>query len=341
MMFTFIQFQYLPSLSQFFNRRINVGIQKFRVVTTIKMVGGITSYPQPGEIHKGFLIQKVIATTHNADVFDATRLSDNFPCVVKVIRRMNIEAEHELNVFKSMDSPYIIKPIASFEIRAPSTCPDYVFLPSKRCIVFPKADLSDVHNVLCSLSHREIMSEEFLLKFMFSSISAISHMNERGLMHRDIKPENFVVMHDKPTPADIKLIDMGLVGSIKEPEVIICNIDGEEDNELDAWQACEREVVGTPEYAAPEVQTGHYGPQCDIFSLGATLFVMATKRLPFQAPTASALQAQKMGGAYFDERVWRHYSPLLRETVARMMDPNPEQRITIDELLRSQLFDAI
>lgn len=42
---------------------------------------------------------------------------------------------------------------------------------------------------------------------------------------------------------------------------------------------------GTPEYCAPEVLSGKYGLECDIWSLGILLFVMLAGRFPFKGRT--------------------------------------------------------
>lgn len=40
-------------------------------------------------------------------------------------------------------------------------------------------------------------------------------------------------------------------------------------------------MIGTPFFIAPEVFTGIYGKECDIWSLGITLFYLATGKLPY------------------------------------------------------------
>lgn len=98
---------------------------------------------------------------------------------------------------------------------------------------------------------------------------AISH--QAGLVHRDIKPGNLLL-----TPqGQVKITDFGIA---RAADALALTKIGE--------------VLGTPQYLAPEQAEGLTAtPASDVYALGAVLFTMLAGRPPFQAgsPVATAL----------------------------------------------------
>ena len=100
--------------------------------------------------------------------------------------------------------------------------------------------------------------------------SALAHAHDVGFIHRDIKPKNIMITKD----GTVKLADLGLARALSDTAAA----------EAEAGRA-----YGTPFYISPEQIRGkvELGPQADIYGLGATLYHMATGRVPFKGKSPS------------------------------------------------------
>ncbi|KAF4379340.1 hypothetical protein F8388_013558 [Cannabis sativa] len=96
-------------------------------------------------------------------------------------------------------------------------------------------------------------------------------------------------------------------------------------------------LCGTPAYAAPENlnQRGYDGAKIDVWSCGVVLFVLTVSYLPFNDGNLMALYKKIYKGEY---RCPRWMSPDLKRFLSRLLETNPETRITIDEILKDPWF---
>jgi serine/threonine-protein kinase len=100
---------------------------------------------------------------------------------------------------------------------------------------------------------------------------AIGYAHGRGVVHRDVKPSNLFVARTEIGEETVKLIDLG-VASIGEYDV------APEGPKL----THAREVLGTPEYMAPEQLWGQGVDQrTDVYAIGMSLFECLTGEVPY------------------------------------------------------------
>ena len=106
--------------------------------------------------------------------------------------------------------------------------------------------------------------------------NALEYAQRQGVIHRDIKPANILMQSE----GDIKIADFGSA-LIENPHV--------------SQQMTQVAGVGSPAYMSPEqIQDQPLNHQTDIYSLGVTLYVLLTGRMPFHADNSYSLLYQIM-----------------------------------------------
>jgi len=148
-------------------------------------------------------------------------------------------------------------------------------------------------------------------------ISALHYLHKNNIVHRDIKPENMLIESSTNT---LKLSDFGVSQFT----------DGEDDYFED--------TTGTPAFYPPEsCKVGRtYGRAADVWACGITLFIMLFGRLPFK-PQSGHPGAKLYSLFTSIEKEGITLPPDteedLRNLFARVLDKNPDTRITTEELL--------
>ncbi len=94
---------------------------------------------------------------------------------------------------------------------------------------------------------------------------ALGRVHALGFVHRDVKPDNIFITTQPDGHALVKLLDFGVAEAVKP--------DG-----------TRRQVVGTPEYMAPEILFGSapLDARVDIYALGVVAFECLTGGTPFK-----------------------------------------------------------
>jgi eukaryotic-like serine/threonine-protein kinase len=109
------------------------------------------------------------------------------------------------------------------------------------------------------------MSEEEAIRVVTLVAQGLQNAHKQGMIHRDVKPDNILLTPD----GQVKLTDLGLVKEV--------------DADLNLTRT--GRGLGTPHFMSPEQfrNAKKADVRCDIYSLGATLYMMVTGELPFKS----------------------------------------------------------
>ncbi|KAA3454635.1 CBL-interacting serine/threonine-protein kinase 14-like [Gossypium australe] len=160
-------------------------------------------------------------------------------------------------------------------------------------------------------------SEDLSRRYFQQLISAVRFCHSRGVFHRDLKPENLLLDENW----NLKITDFGLSAVTDQirPDGLL------------------HTLCGTPAYVAPEIlaKKGYDGAKVDVWSCGIVLYVLHAGYLPFNDPNLMVMYRRIYKGEF---RFPKWTSPDLRRFLSRLLDTNPETRITVDEIITDPWF---
>jgi serine/threonine protein kinase len=149
---------------------------------------------------------------------------------------------------------------------------------------------------------------------------ACAHNN--GIVHRDIKPANLL----RDAGGVVKVADLGLV-----------RLSGPESNGVNASMTQAGNLLGTPDYMAPEqaMDSATVDHRVDIYSLGCTLFFLLAGRPAYLAGSLMALLLKHRDAPIPSLREARADAPAaLDDLYQRMVAKTPDDRVaTMDEVV--------
>ena len=195
--------------------------------------------------------------------------------------------------------------------------------------VFLVMDFIDGQTARQVLDRKGLIPVPQALQLVHDAALGMQAAHERGIVHRDIKPENILVAND----GRVLLADLGLAkasGSrVSDSRMPITRMGL---------------LLGTPEYMSPEQWDigAHITPRSDIWSMGVTLWVLLTRRSPFEDADLGPLAKKIKEAPLPDIHTIR---PDVPEKVAAIlyhcMAKNPQRRYMNTAALVSALNQAM
>ena len=243
--------------------------------------------------------------------FLCQKQNSNLKCVIKQILIEGMNQKEKNDVFNEaiilgkLDHQNIIKLFEVFESKVPNHSLN---------IVTEYADDGDLSEKI-KLRDNKPFSESEILDYFTQICLALKHIHEKKIIHRDLKSGNIFLMKS----GLVKLGDFGIAKRFQ--------------NTMDKAKT----MVGTPYYLSPEIfENKPYDSKSDIWSLGILLYEMMALKMPFIANSLPMLSVKIMKGNYPPPP--SIYSKELREIVDKCLKIKPDNRPTIQEILKMPII---
>ncbi|MFN8528451.1 MAG: protein kinase [Anaerolineae bacterium] len=210
-----------------------------------------------GKRFGGYEILGLIGKGGMATVYRAHQVSMNRTVALKVLPRQFVEDENYLMRFNRE-----VKIVAQLEHRNIVPVHDYGEEDRQPYIVMRYMGGGSVDDML----NEGPLPLSKIVSILDQIAPALDYAHSRGVLHRDIKPSN-VLMDDN---GGAYLTDFGIARIMGDHTLSVAT----------------QGVIGTPSYMSPEQAQGQdLDNRSDLYSLGVTLFEMATGRRPFESET--------------------------------------------------------
>ena len=165
---------------------------------------------------------------------------------------------------------------------------------------------------------KSFYNESEAQELVYNLLSAIKHIHDVNIVHRDIKPET-ILLNKALDDTDIKLTDFSLAYKLPTP--------------VSSFP----DTAGTPDYLSPDVILGKpAGKPVDMWAVGVNTYILLAGYSPFSADQGQEVLFKKILRVQYEfhSEFWATVSEEAKDFIRRLLNPNPLQRLTVDEALQ-------
>ena len=247
-------------------------------------------------------------------VYEAQNRITDIMRAMKIIKRQKhsseqekIEITNEINILKTMDHPNIVKIFEFYSNK------DSYSIIMEYC---------RGGQLVSEIKNYGPFDEKYTAYVMYQIFSAINYCHSMNIIHRDLKPENILIVSKNKSNnyPNIKIGDFGMSKVVEK-------------------NAIQNLVVGTIYYVAPEVIKKKYNEKCDIWSCGVIMYVLLTKKPPFNGEMTEEIIASIEKGEYdLKSSPFDKISNNALDLIQKLLNKDVEKRISAQEALNHPWF---
>lgn len=311
-----------------FDRTIVLSEEDAKAQYTASLNTGRSDSPAdigPGTVLGNWRILKQLAEGGMGEIFICHPVDDvQSRAVIKLLRtgpqfsstaKTRFYREYQLQ--KELDHPCIAKMLDGYF----DSDPEYIVIEYVEGI---------------SLAQAVSLNYEFPLEYCIYMLEVLAGTFQYAwenfkILHRDIKPSNIMLKES----GELTVLDFGIAKSLDDAESMLTQ---------------RGQVLGSPGFMSPEQIKQVLSCDCrtDIFSLGATVYYLLSRKTPFSGSNVAAVYSNMIHGAVtplaeLDPAIPVEFSDL----IAHMLEIDPENRpqtwdILLERIaeLKSSLFPA-
>lgn len=251
----------------------------------------------------GYELKNCIASGNTTQVWEVTEQGGTVPMAMKLLLPDSLKdgdakasLKHEYKVGSALEHPNFVR-FHKIEMTRDHGffIMDYFRAPSLKAQV--SANLPE--------------AQSRLKKMVEAVCQAYVHMHEKGWLHRDIKPDNILMNKT----GEVRVIDFSL--AVRNATGVMKLLAGKQKN-----------IMGTRTYIAPEIILRRPPtPQSDIYSLGVTIYEVATGAPPFAGLSPNDLLKKHLSEDPAPPSVVnKNVSPDLDAIVLKLLSKKPKDR---------------
>lgn len=172
------------------------------------------------------------------------------------------------------------------------------------------------------IKKKQRLAESTCRIFVRQLADAMKYLRSNNVSHFDLKPQNLLLTRPNSTsPYVLKICDFGFA----QHSTL------EEENET---------VKGSPLYMAPEIILKHkYDPRADLWSIGVILYECLFGNAPYSSRSIQELLVKVKSLQKIEIPANTKISPDCEDLLSRLLQHDPDKRITFDEFFNHDFVD--